>query len=47
VKRHLNLFSSVKGVDISENDMVPETVFKYQDAVSEIEVSTHLPIWAQ
>lgn len=47
VKRHLNLFFSVKGVDISENDMVPETVFKYQDGVSEIEVSTHLPIWAQ
>ncbi|MFE2863813.1 MULTISPECIES: hypothetical protein [Sphingobacterium] len=47
VKRHLNLFSSVKGVDISENHIVPETVFKYQDNALGIEVSTSLPVWAQ
>ncbi|MGE8427367.1 MAG: hypothetical protein ACN6O7_05800 [Sphingobacterium sp.] len=47
VKRHLNLFSSVKGIDISENHIVPETVFKYQDDALDIEVATSLPIWAK
>ncbi|WP_426791513.1 hypothetical protein [Sphingobacterium sp. WOUb80] len=47
VKRYLHLFSSVKGVDIGENDMVPEIVFNYQDTISVIEISPCLPIWAQ
>ncbi|WP_333627543.1 hypothetical protein [Sphingobacterium siyangense] len=47
VKRHLNLFSSIKGIDIGDNYIVPETVFNFQDTDSGIEVSAYLPLWAQ
>ncbi|MGE8293104.1 MAG: hypothetical protein ACN6ON_15540 [Sphingobacterium sp.] len=47
LKRNLDIFDTLKGVDVRENHIEPEIIFQYQYASANIEVSEKLPQWAR
>ncbi|QIH33794.1 hypothetical protein [Sphingobacterium sp. DR205] len=46
LKRNLDIFDTLKGVDVRENSIEPEIIFHYQQSSATIEVSKELPRWA-